>query len=110
MADGNESKVKEGLLGRSIESESLFGKCDDTLPELRMPGEAVLELERRWRADGYPNLSAWRRDLYYVALYGIDHVTNLRSQRERRAFGNVGRVSEPTQGAVVARAEKGGAA
>lgn len=100
-----QQEQESGLLARSIDGDTVFGKCDDSLAELRMPGEVVLDLERRWRADGYPNLSAWRRELYYVALYGVDHVANLRAHRSRSAFGNVGRMSQPTQG----NGTKGGA-
>lgn len=89
-------EMEPPAFARSAEVD-VMGKLDDKLDELRMPGDVVLALERRWREDGYPNMSAWRRDLYYAALYGVEHVANLRANRIRRAMANVGAFVEKVQ-------------
>jgi hypothetical protein len=67
---------------------------DGYAPVSRLTGEVVLLLERRWRADGYPSLAAWRRDMYFCLAYGVEHVARLREERLRRAMGRVGTLSD----------------
>ncbi len=74
-------------LARTAQSD-LLGKLDDELPTLRINGDAMVELERRWRASGVGSLSEYRRLVLYTNLFGEEHVANLYAARIRRVVGN----------------------
>lgn len=72
---------------RTAQSD-LLGKLDDELPSLRINGDAMIELERRWRAAGVGSLSEYRRLVLYTNLFGEEHVANLYAAKIRRVVGN----------------------
>lgn len=82
--------VSQEVLAARTGQSDILGKLDDELPSLRINGDAVIELERRWRASGLGSLSEYRRMVLYVNLFGEEHVANLYAAKVRRVVGNAG--------------------
>lgn len=75
-------------LARTGQSD-ILGDLDDELPTLRINGDAMVELERRWRATRLVrSRSEYVRLVLYTNLFGEEHVANLYAERIRRVVGN----------------------
>jgi hypothetical protein len=84
MADGDDNDLP--MFSRTP-GRDIFGKLDDKLPEVRIPGEVKLAAERAAAEEGL-DLTAWMRELVYDALYGPEHVASLYRARMERVRGN----------------------
>lgn len=65
----------------------IFGKLDDKLPEIRIPGHVKLEAENAAHELGL-DITSWLRELVYESLYTAEHLGSLYESRARRVRGN----------------------
>ena len=68
----------------------IFGPLDDSLPEVRIPGEVKLDAMRKAASLGL-DLTAYLRENLYASLYGPEHIASLYAERSRRVLGKPSR-------------------
>lgn len=71
-------------------TRDIFGKLDDSIPEVRVPHQVLLDAQARAAELGL-DLSAFLRENLYSTLYGPEHVGMLYQERSRRVLGNARR-------------------
>lgn len=83
----------------------IFGPLDDSLPEVRIPGDVKLDATRAAHALGL-DLTAYLRQNLYASLYGPEHVARMHQRQLERVLGNARRtatVELPVRGEVKAQ-------
>lgn len=88
MAEGQDDF--DAAVAARTPGRDIFGPLDDSLPEIRIPGEVKLAAMRAASAASM-DLTAWMRELVYASLYGPEHLASLYETRARRVLGNAGR-------------------
>ena len=84
----NQSDIEEASLSRPSGS-SVFGKCDDTIDQIRIDAGTKLALQGKASEAGM-NLSEYVRLVLRSHIYGRERVASMEADRVLRALGNAG--------------------